>query len=394
MPRFKLLDYSPRFLAVDLTRQLLPGTFEYALHHLLDHEIDLSAIEARYSNDEVGASAYDPRVLLKVVLLAYSRGIVSSRGIEAACRDNVLFMAISGDSAPYYSTLATFVSTLGEAVAKVFAQVLSICERQGLIGREMFAIDGVKLPSNASKAKSGKRKDFQRQLAKMEKAVEQILSKHRVNDTAAAAADPQPEHKAQRQLERLKGEAAKIREWLKEHPQERKSAKGKERLSNRTDNESAKMPTDKGVVQGYTGVAAVDEKHQVIVEAQAHGSGSEQELLAPVVGALEPIRAPSTVLSADSGYYSQDNLKDLEAATLKRSSPTTSIESAIRDMRARTPTKPSPTPCGTRARKSTSPSTSSPKISGWPRTSPTASVRQASGCIAAAPTATSAGAER
>ena len=94
MPRFKPVDYSPRFLAVDLARQLISGTFEYALHHLLDHEIDLSAIEARYDNDEVGASAYDPRVLLKIVLLAYSRGIVSSRGMEAACRDNVLFMAI------------------------------------------------------------------------------------------------------------------------------------------------------------------------------------------------------------------------------------------------------------------------------------------------------------
>ena len=60
MPRFKLVDYSPRLLAVDLSRQLLPGTFEYALHHLLDHEIDVAEIESRYSNDEVGASAYDP----------------------------------------------------------------------------------------------------------------------------------------------------------------------------------------------------------------------------------------------------------------------------------------------------------------------------------------------
>ena len=113
MPRFKPVDYSPRLLPVDLTRQLIPGTFEYALHHLLDHEIDLSDIESRYDNDECGASAYEPRVLLKIVLLAYSRGIVSSRGIEAACRHNVLFMAISGDSQPHYSTLATFISSLG-----------------------------------------------------------------------------------------------------------------------------------------------------------------------------------------------------------------------------------------------------------------------------------------
>jgi transposase len=107
MGRFKAVDYSPRFLAVDLSRQLVPGTFEYALHHLLEHEIDLSEIEARYRNDEVGAAAYEPRVLLKIVLLAYCYGIVSSRGMEAACRDNVRFIAISGDSQPHYSTLVS-----------------------------------------------------------------------------------------------------------------------------------------------------------------------------------------------------------------------------------------------------------------------------------------------
>jgi transposase len=284
MPRFKVVDYGPRFLPVDLSRQLRAGTFEYALHHLLDHEIDLSEIESCYCNDEVGASAYAPRVLLKLILLAYSHGIVSSRGIEAACRNNVQFIALSGDSQPDHSTLATFVSSLGEAVDKVFTQVLMICERQGLIGREMFAIDGVKLPSNASKAKSGKRKDFMRQAEKMHKAVEQLLSKHR--DTDAAGTELPLTQREQRQIKRLTAEAQKIRDWLEQHPYERKSAKGKERLSNRTDNESAKMATGKGVVQGYTGVAAVDEKHQVIVQAQAHGTGSEYEVLSPMADAL------------------------------------------------------------------------------------------------------------
>src|SRR3954470_22607014 len=69
MGRFKVVDYSARFLPVDLSRQLLPGTFEFALHHLLEHELDLSEIESRYCNDEVGASAYEPRILLKIVLL-------------------------------------------------------------------------------------------------------------------------------------------------------------------------------------------------------------------------------------------------------------------------------------------------------------------------------------
>jgi len=310
MPRFKPVDHGLQFLAVDLSLQLHPGSFEYALHHLIEHEIDLSEIEARYKNEEQGAVAYDPRVLLKIVLLSYSRGIISSRNMEAACCRDVVFMAISGNSAPHFSTLASFVSGLGEAIGKIFAQVLAICDRQGLIGRGLFAIDGVKLPSNASKAKSGKRKDFLRQVAKMERAVEQMLAKQRAADTGAS--EPQLERKARRRLERLQAEAAKIREWLKDHPHDRKSAKGKPRLSNLTDNESAKMPTDKGVIQGYTGVAAVDEQHQIIVEAQAHGTGSEQELLVPVTEAIQPIAKQHTVVCADSGYHSEDNLKALE----------------------------------------------------------------------------------
>jgi transposase len=170
MPRFKPIEKGLKLLPVDFDKQVQPGSFEHALCHLVDHELDLSDFHARYKNDDEGAPAYDPAVLLKIILLAYSRGIVSSRKIEAACRENVLFMAVSGDSQPNFTTIAAFVSDLGDLAAKLFAQVLTICDRQGLIGREMFAIDGVKLPSNASKAKSGTRKDFLRQAEKMEKA--------------------------------------------------------------------------------------------------------------------------------------------------------------------------------------------------------------------------------
>ena len=149
MARYKHIDTSPRFLPVDLTRQLLPGTFEHALNHLLDHEVDLSGFDARYGNDETGATAYPPAMLLKVILFAYAQGIVGSRGIERACREHVTFIALCGDLAPHFTTLAGFISTLGDEVARIFGQVLFICDRQGLIGREMFAIDGVKLPSNA-----------------------------------------------------------------------------------------------------------------------------------------------------------------------------------------------------------------------------------------------------
>jgi Transposase domain (DUF772) len=84
MARYKPIDRNPRLLPVVLSEQIQPGTFEFALDHLVDHELDLSALDARFRNDETGASAYDPRVMLKIVLLGYSRGLISSRRIEAA----------------------------------------------------------------------------------------------------------------------------------------------------------------------------------------------------------------------------------------------------------------------------------------------------------------------
>ncbi len=309
MARYKTIDTSPRFLAVDLEAQLLPGTLEHALNHLLDHEIDLSGFDARFANDETGASAYPPAMVLKVVLLAYSRGIVSSRAIERACREHVTFIALSGDTCPHFTTLAAFVSGLGDLIGKVFQQVLLICDAQGLIGREMFAIDGVKLPSNASKERSGTRADFAHQAHKMEAAVQTMLARHREAD--GTDVEPSLRAKEVQRIERLGREARRIREWLAEHPDDRKGSRGTLRKSNRTDNDSAKMATSKGVIQGYTGVAAVDAKHQVIVEAQAHGTGSEQELLLPTVAALANVLGANTLVTADAGYHSEANLAAL-----------------------------------------------------------------------------------
>jgi transposase len=84
MPRFKEQERKGLFLAVVLEEQIQPGTFEFALNHLVDHELDLSALDEQFNNDVTGASAYDPRVMLKIVLLAYSRDLISSRSIAKA----------------------------------------------------------------------------------------------------------------------------------------------------------------------------------------------------------------------------------------------------------------------------------------------------------------------
>src|SRR6266496_3160776 len=109
MARFKHYDYGQmKMLPVSFKEQILPGSFEYTLNQL----IDLAVFEHRYQNDETGAPAYDPAILLKIILYAYSRGVTSSREIARLTRENVVFMALSADSAPHFTTIADFIARL------------------------------------------------------------------------------------------------------------------------------------------------------------------------------------------------------------------------------------------------------------------------------------------
>jgi hypothetical protein len=112
-------------------------------------------------------------------------------------------------------------------------------------------------------------------------------------------------------VERLQQEAAKLRMWRQTHPADRQGMRGGIRKSTCTDNEAAKLATSKGVLQGDTGVAGVDDKPQIIVDAQAHGVGQEQELLAPAVAAVQALCTEATGITADAGYHREAHLQRL-----------------------------------------------------------------------------------
>ena len=317
MARFKPYDYrQAKMLPVSFDRQILPGTFEHTLNQLIDQDIDLSVFEERYRNDDGGAPAYDPAILLKVILFAYSKGVTSSREIAKLCRENVVFMALSADSAPHFTTIAHFITTLDREITKIFRDVLLVCDEAGLIGKEMFAVDGVKLPSNASKEWSGTQADYSRKIEKMERAVRHLTQRHRQADESGE--DAEREAARDRQVKTLKSAIEKVRGFLRCHedkvgPQERV------KQSNVTDNESAKMPSSKGVIQGYTAVALVDGKRQIVVHAQAYGEGQEHGLLIPMLEGAEahfqtlhrgnPFT--SAAVLADAGYCSEENAQYL-----------------------------------------------------------------------------------
>lgn len=178
----------------------------------------------------------------------------------------------------------------------------------------------MKLSSHAAKEWSGTFADLRQKKEKLEAKVKSLLEAHARADQEGAAASRADvcaeQDRVQKQMQRLEKQAARIQAFLAEHKPKRGS-RGKELQSNVTENDSAKMQTAHGVIQGYNGQALGDEKYPVIVQAEAFGNGQDDGHVAPMLdGAKADVQAiglPETyfegkVLSADSNYHSEANL--------------------------------------------------------------------------------------
>jgi transposase len=302
-------------IPVDFNSQLSPGTFEFTLDYLIENEMDMSIFDHRYNNDDTGASAYNPKILLKVILMAYSRGITSSRDIEALCRENIIFMALSRDSRPHFTTIASFVTNLPVEIDDLFGGVLALCDDMGLIGKNMFSLDGCKIPSNASKEMSGTKESFSKKAEKMKRVVQKLKKKHREEDENDGPSNSDIRKAEDKQVDALKKKTKKLKKWLKEN-KDRRGKRNKVVQSNITDNDSAKLKTSSdGVIQGYNGIAMNDDKHQVIVAADAIGQNDERPTVQPMVEEarkrFEKDPFETAKLTADNGFCDESNLEYL-----------------------------------------------------------------------------------
>jgi len=297
----------------------MPGTLEYAIHTLLEERLDTSSFDDRYRNDKTGRRAYDPKVLLKVILLAYARGILHSRPIERACQENITFMALTCGQAPDHSTIAAFISSMGEAqVVGLFTQVLLVCEEEGLLGGTHFSLDGLKLSSNASKEWSGSHAELRKKQMNLQKKVAEAVKEHREEN--GRGGDPDSDRRRQR-IERLQKQADRIDRFLAEN-EPKVGKRGQEVQSNITDNDSAKMTSSHGVIQGYNANAVVDQKRQVVVHAEVFGDASDSTAMKSMldgtrdnleaIGKTEPLTGKT--VSADTGYFSTVNLQACQDA--------------------------------------------------------------------------------
>ena len=314
---------------------------------LIVDEFDLIEIVAAYSNEK-GQPPFNPHMMTALLLYAYCRGVYSSRRIAQACRERVDFMSIVALDPPDFRTISTFRKRHLKALARLFVQVLKLCEKAGLVKLGHVALDGTKIKANASKHKAMSYERMEKRAAELEAEVARWLSSAEAADAGEdklygrdKSGEEMPvwvaDKKRRAEIIRaakaaLEAEAkaateAKVKEETA--AEKKRQAEGRRKpgpkaappsgepapkaQKNFTDPESRIMKSKDGFVQAYNAQAAVDAEAQVIVAQAVTQEANDKRQLVPMTDAIETNlgRKPEQ-LSADSGYCSDANIEALE----------------------------------------------------------------------------------
>jgi transposase len=268
-------------------------------------KLDLAPFYVGRRDDGWGRAAYDPKVIVGVLLYAYSRGVRSSRAIERGLIEDVGLRYIAVNNCPDHATIARFRKDYGDALAELFPAVLHLCVRANIVDASLIAVDGTKIQADASPANNLTEEDFR-------KLVRDILDDaERIDQEEDRAhgdrrGDELPDH--------LVDEKHRL-EWIERELEEIKKSKEPWRKSaprvNSTDPDSRVLKVRGGYLQGYNAQAVVD-RNQVILAADVFKLAADAPLFEPMITtACDNLQAaggapPGTAL-ADAGYISLDN---------------------------------------------------------------------------------------
>jgi len=268
--------------------------------------LDLSRFYACHREDGWGRAAYDPSMMITLLMYAYAIGVRSAREIERRCSEDVAFRVVTAGSRVDHATICRFRKSHREALEELFVSVLKLCADAGLVRPGIVAVDGTKVAANASQS----RNLTEEQLKELGRRVLEEAERIDTQEDelyGAGSGDQLPEH--------LQDQVARL-EWLQQKLKEQEAAKNGHRPGNKnarintTDPDSTLQKTPGGWTQGFNAQAAANE-NQVIVSADVTSDNNDvnqleamitkaQENLEGTVGSIEQV-------VADAGYYSNDN---------------------------------------------------------------------------------------
>ena len=300
MPTF--YEYNPEqaYLLPPSVRDLLRENHLCFFIHQAVERLDLKPFEQGYS--EEGHPGYHPALQLKVWLYAYAVGVISSRRLEQRIREDMAFRYLAGGAQPDYWALNEFRKRHGRAINDVFTQVVELARSLGMGKLGQVAIDSTRIAANAAADSAETIEKLRGERAKIRRRIRRWQRQCETQDPNEGAGM----EVARQALERLEQRLAEIPARI-----QRLKKVGVKKLS-RSDADSRFLRERKGFVLGYTATVAVSEDH-LIVAQQVSQASSDNKLLLPMVEAVEREcgEGPGQAL-ADSGFFSQENLEELE----------------------------------------------------------------------------------
>ena len=325
------------FLLPPSLRDWLPENhLVYFVSDVVD-QLDLSKIESVYEKDDRGQPPYHPRMMTKVLVYGYCVGVFSSRKIQKRLIEDVAFRVLAAGNQPDFRTISDFRKIHLEALQSLFEQVLKLALAAGAIKLGRVALDGSKIKANASKHKAMSYKRMEEEERDLRAEVRQLLKQAKAADDEEDArygkdksGDELPEElsrretrlkrirEAKRALEQRAREEAEQSANKSKDPEEEATAEEKatpkdKAQYNFTDPESRIMKGADGFVQAYNAQVVVEEGCQLIVAQAVTQEANDKKQVTSMVEAIEAQAGQTpTQLLADSGYCSEENLKQLE----------------------------------------------------------------------------------
>ena len=313
-------------------RDWLPeGHLAYFVSDVVD-QLDLSAIESGYEEEERGQPPYHPRMMTKILLYGYCVGVFSSRRIEKRLSEDVGFRVLAAGNTPDFRTISDFRKQHLAALQGLFDQVLQIALQAGTMKLGRVVMDGSKVKANASKHKAMSYGRMQEEEKHLKEEVRRLLAQAEATDAEEDArygadrrGDELPAELARREtrLQRIREAKQALEERAREQARKKgepaEKAKPKPEMQyNFTDPESRIMPGADGFVQGYNAQIAVEPDFQWIVGQGVTQDTNDKQQMQPLVEAIreQAGQKPEEVLT-DSGYCSEANLKYLERKNIE-----------------------------------------------------------------------------
>jgi transposase len=299
----RFLPYSPdqAYLLPPSVKDILGEEHLCFFLHGVVERLELSGFEREYV--EEGPPAYAPALMVKVWLYAYALGVTSSRRLEQRIREDLAFRYLAGGAAPDHWTLNDFRRQHRRAINDLFTQVLELARAAGLGRLGHVAIDSTRVAANASRNRVESQDALRRERAKLRRQVRRWQQQ-------CDAADPNETPGTALEAKQRQAVEARLAEIPRRLEKLRKTGLAKR---SRTDPDSRFLRERQGFTLGYTVALAVSEDH-VILEQRVTQEATDNASLLPVVEAVERRcgESPQKV-SADSGFFSLENLAGLEA---------------------------------------------------------------------------------